>query len=71
MDPRASRAPCTAHAATAWGDVLRQVWDLEAKTVKHKLVNAHSAGGASALVFPDPKMLLSCGMDATVKLWTL
>ena len=50
---------------------MRQVWDLEAKTVKHKLVNAHSAGGASALVFPDPKMLLSCGMDATVKLWTL
>jgi len=45
------------------------VWDLEKKSPKQKIKNAHVSGGVNALVFADDTTVLSCGSDACIKAW--
>jgi WD40 repeat protein len=47
------------------------IWDTAEGKPKCKLPNAHLAGAVTSLVFLDGTTLLSAGMDATIKTWTI
>jgi len=52
-------------------DAAILVWDLDAKSPKNKMVQAHVAGAVTALVFTEETTLVSAGMDSCIKSWKL
>jgi len=64
-------APDNATLASGGVDAQIVVWDTAEGKPKCKLPNAHIAGQVTSLVFLDGTTLLSAGMDATIKTWTV
>src|SRR5262249_52818544 len=62
--------PCGNLLATGSKDRVIRLWDLEARTVRHRLVNHQDH--VTALAFtPDGKTLASGSRDRTVRLWNV
>ena len=64
-------APDNLTLASGGVDAQIVIWDTAEGKPKCKLPNAHLAGAVTSLVFLDGTTLLSAGMDATIKTWTI
>jgi len=64
-------SPDNVTLASGGVDAQIVVWDTAEGKPKHKLPNAHTAGAVTSMAFLDPATLISSGMDATIKSWTV